>query len=171
MIRRRSVEIAVDRGEDGIWCQIEIEIMARHRLRVVSDRSRGRMHQSGTGEDFEFAVDTQLRVWVRKFASDTPFRRDEDSAGVSMMVLEDVTYGIQHVVTLVSRPSDTRVQWVCTCNAGRRSWVEREVAERESAKHVEESTRREEAALDLADRRRAQRRAGELSAQEEEDHG
>ncbi len=154
MAIRRMVETAVAQDPDGVWRQREILSVARFRLRVVSDRSRARPHQHGSGEDFELVVDTSLEVWVRKFGADTALRRDEDVAGVSLVVVENVTGGIPHEVSYASRPSSVLVRWSCSCGVASRGELEAVVAEKQADDHRREVTERDQAAAALAERRR-----------------
>lgn len=158
---RRTVETCVAQDPDGVWRRREVPIVARYRLRVVSDRSGARPHQQGVGEDFEVAIDTQLEAWVRKFGSDGAFRREEDAAGVGLRVVENVTSGIRHETTLSTRPSDPLVRWSCSCGTGARVWLERPVAERQRDEHVTQATERDRVAAERGQQWLAQRRQSE----------
>ncbi|MES2211045.1 MAG: hypothetical protein V4515_12835 [Chloroflexota bacterium] len=154
---RRPIETVVAQDPDGVWRQREVTPVARFRLRVLSDRSKIRSHQGGSGEDFELVVDTHLEAWVRRFGTDTALRRDEDALGVALVVVEDVTAGIRHDLTFPSRPSDPLVRWSCTCGAGSRGWLESPVAQQQGEAHVREVTERDLACVRLAQRRREER--------------
>ena len=155
---RRKIEMAVAQDADGVWRQREISSVARFRVRVVSDRSRAKPHQLGGGEDFELVVDSNLEIWVRKFGTDQALRRDEDVAGVSLVVVENVTMGIPHEISYPGRPSSELIRWSCSCGAGCRGWLDRESAEQQAEQHRLELAERDLAAEQLAQRRLATRR-------------
>lgn len=152
---RRTLETAVAPDADGVWRQREITSVARFRVRVVSDRSRARTHQHGNGEEFEVVVDTNLDLWVRKFGTDAALRKDEDAAGVSLMVVDNVTMGIPHEISYPGRPANPLIRWVCSCGAGSRGWLETEAAHRQGEDHRRAAIERDMAAAKLAHRRRA----------------
>ncbi len=135
--------------------------MARFRVRVVSDRSRVRSHQFGVGEEFEVVVDTKLDLWVRKFGTDGALRKDEDVAGVSLIITDNVTGGIPHELSYPGRPSSPLVRWACSCGAGSRGWLELPVAQKQGESHRQDAIERDMAVAQLAVRRLAQRRDGE----------
>jgi hypothetical protein len=150
---RRMIEWAVMQDPDGVWRRHEVVSVARFRLRAVSDRSRAKTHQRGAGVDFELVVDGNLGVWLRSFGHEGSLRRDVDHDGVSLVVVEDVTLGIQHELSYSSRPSDDLVRWMCTCNAGSRGWVERPTAEQQAEGHRARAIARDAAAVAEAQRR------------------
>jgi len=159
MAIRRTLETAVAQDADGVWRQREIMTVARYRMRVVSDRSRARSHQHGTGEDFELVVDSQLEIWVRRFGADSAFRRDEDVAGVSLIVADNVTGGICHELTYPGRPASRLVRWSCSCGAGGRGDLEPEIAQKQAEDHQRAVAERDRAASVRAERRVAERQA------------
>lgn len=158
---RRTIETAVAQDADGTWTRREIQVVARFRVRVVSDRSRARPHQHGHGEDFEVAVDMGLDLWVRRFGSDSAFRKDEDGAGSALVVVDNVTLGIPHELSYPTRPSSPLVRWACSCGTGSRGWLEAEVARRQAEAHRQGAIERDMTAAKLAQQRRASRSDGE----------
>lgn len=158
---RRTLETAVAQDADGIWRQREITTVARFRVRVLSDRSRGRSHQLGQGEDFEVLLDRDLELWVRKFGTDQVLRKDEDLNGVSLLVLDNVTAGIPHELSYLRRPASAMVRWSCSCSAGSRGELDEETAQKQAQRHREEAIERDMVAARLAAERLAARRESE----------
>jgi hypothetical protein len=158
---RRTLETAVAPDADGVWRQREITSVARFRVRVVSDRSRTRPHQHGSGEEFEVVVDTNLDLWVRKFGTDAALRKDEDVAGVSFVVVDNVTMGIPHEISYPSRPASPLLRWACSCGAASKGWLEAEAAQRQGEEHRRSAIERDLAAAQLAHKRLAIRRDSE----------
>lgn len=138
MTRWRDEEV-VDRGEDGTWSRRTVKVAQRFRVRVVSDRAaaRSHSHQFGHGEYFELMVDTHLDVWVRQFGSEAPFRKDEDAHGVSLVVVDNVTLGVEHEARVRVRPGDPETStWSCTCGAGPRRPLGPAAAQAEMDAHL-----------------------------------
>lgn len=158
---RRVVETAVAQDDDGVWRQREIFSVARFRVRVVSDRSRSRLHQQGVGEDFEIVVDKDLELWVRKFGTDTALRKDEDLLGVSLVVVENVTLGVPHELSYPTRPAVPLVRWSCSCGARSRGELAPEAARKQAEEHRQQAIERDTAAEQLSRRRLADRQRSE----------
>lgn len=158
---RRTIERAVAQDDDGIWREREISTVARFRCRVLSDRSRARLHQLGIGEDFEVAIDKDLELWVRKFGTDQSFRKDSDVVGVSLQILDNVTAGIPHELSYLSRPSSALLRWSCSCGAGSRGELEEHLAHQQADRHRQDAIDREMVQARLAAERVAARRENE----------
>lgn len=79
---------AVVQETDGSWSRRGISIIRRVRTCVRSDLSAVRAHKTGHGEEFELAVDGNLRLWTRVLGSEAALRRDDDARGVSLMIFD-----------------------------------------------------------------------------------
>lgn len=82
-------DFAISSTQDGSWQRGSIFVIHKERVCIRSDLSIVRSHQAGYGEEFEFVVDTTLRLWFRPFGAGSALRRDEDGRGVSVFLLED----------------------------------------------------------------------------------
>lgn len=82
-------DFAIVSALDGSWQRGSIFVLHKERVCIRSDLSIVRSHQAGYGEEFEFVVDTTLRLWFRQFGVGSALRRDEDGRGVSVFLLGD----------------------------------------------------------------------------------
>jgi hypothetical protein len=77
---------AVSQRDDDVWENVDIDVLGRRLLRVVSDASPDKRHRRGRGEDFDLVVGIDTVVWLREDSSDA-FLRKEVDGGVSVAIL------------------------------------------------------------------------------------
>jgi hypothetical protein len=85
---RRLRDRAVAQREDGVWSDVDVAVIQRHRACIRSEISPVAVHRKGIGEEFELVVDGRLGLWTRLLCSEAALRRDVDGRGVSLLTLD-----------------------------------------------------------------------------------
>ena len=114
-----------------------VSVVRRWRIRLISDQLS---HRAGTAPmaDFVAAMDRELELWVAAQQDpDRRFARQASGPGLDLEVSGDLTLGLQHVVTVVIKPSDDSIaRWHCTCGVSSRGSLNPERARMDADEHA-----------------------------------
>jgi hypothetical protein len=94
----------------------DVRVAARWRLRLISDQLSYGVGRAPVA-DFHAVIDSDLEIWLRPFGSGQRLERSASGPGIDAEIVEDVTLGTTHEVTIRVRPSDDEVaRWSCSCS-------------------------------------------------------
>lgn len=157
-MRDQWTDEAAETYDHGSTRHHSIRVAKRCGLRVVSDRLRARPGDVCHTVDFQLVVDTHLGLWLAASGElgSTVFCSSTERDGVYVAVIENITAGVDHSVSVQTKqsdPDDLLSRWVCVCGAGSRAPMTKELAEEEAGLHIDSMRERE-------DRERASRVPG-----------
>lgn len=112
---------------------------ARWPLRVLSDRFSRSARASNFDAVFAAGASSSdgFDLWVRPAGSDRPYGAVADEGGASIQIVENVTLGLRHDVSVRVKPGDElTARWSCSCGTTSRRSASRELAREEADAHA-----------------------------------
>ncbi len=127
--------VASRRG--GELVEEDARASARWRLRVISNRTSPSPAMADFDAIMAWLGDVVL-IRARPFGTGESFAAQARSAGMSIQVLEDITNGLKHEVTVRVKPGDaSTARWSCRgCGTTSRGALTPEIAQEASSAHV-----------------------------------